>query len=199
MGLKARDRKTMKSSETSILVVAGHMGSGPDHWQTRLISKLSSAQLVEQEDWLHRSLVKAIDAMVQAVVEAEKPVVFVAHSIGALLVAHSVAALSSNGAIDKVKGAYLVVPPSAAALALLQGIDPKFVSAPRAPLPFPSLLVASSNDPYSSMEDSADLAIAWGSHLVEAGEAGHINAASGHGPWPEGMMRFAGFLSKLSA
>jgi uncharacterized protein len=49
------------------------------------------------------------------------------------------------------------------------------------------------------MEDSASLALAWGSLLVEAGEAGHIDHTSGHGPWPEGMMRFAGFLSKLPA
>ncbi|MFB2608362.1 alpha/beta hydrolase, partial [Rhizobium phaseoli] len=39
----------------------------------------------------------------------------------------------------------------------------------------------------------------WGSFLVDAGEAGHINADSGHGPWPEGTMVFAQFLSRLSA
>ena len=87
--------------------------------------------------------------------------------------------------------------PSAEALAGLSGIDPAFKAIPRDPLPFPSIFVASSNDPFSTMEQSADLSLAWGSDLVEAGDAGHINAASGHGPWPEGLMRFAGFLSKL--
>ena len=49
-----------------------------------------------------------------------------------------------------------------------------------------STLVASSNDPYATLEHSADLAAAWGSKFVEAGAAGHINAESGHGPWPGG-------------
>ncbi len=186
----------MKSSETSILVVAGHMGAGPDHWQTRLISKLSSARLVEQADWLHGSLPVAVDALVEAVNASEKPVVFVAHSVGSILVAHAVKALGTD---HKVRGAYLVVPPNEAALRSLQGIDPLFADVPRDPLPFPSLLVATSNDPHSTMEDSASLALAWGSLLVEAGEAGHLDHRSGHGPWPEGMMRFAGFLSKLPA
>lgn len=184
----------MKSSETSILVIAGHMGPGPDHWQTRLISKLSSARLVEQEDWVYGSLPKAVDALVQAVHASEKPVVLVAHSVGCILVAHAVQLLADP---HKVKGAYLVVPPNELALRSLNGIDPNFVFVPRGPLPFPSLLVATSNDPHSTMEDSAELALAWGSLLVEAGEAGHIDHTSGHGPWPEGMMRFAGFLSKL--
>ncbi len=186
----------MKSSETSILVVAGHMGPGPDHWQTRLISKLSSAQLVEQEDWLHGSLPKAVDALVKAVNASEKPVVFVAHSVGCILVVHAVQAIKEKG---KIRGAYLVVPPNEAALHKLKGIDRSFADVPRDPLPFPSLLVATSNDPHSTLEDSASLALAWGSLLVEAGEAGHIDHTSGHGPWPEGMMRFAGFLSKLPA
>jgi uncharacterized protein len=189
----------MKSSETSILVIAGHNGPGPDHWQTRLISKLSSARLVEQADWLHGSLPRAVATLADAVVAADKPVVFVAHSVGCILLAHSIVALKERDIIDKVRGAYLVVPPNEAALRSLEGIDLLFADVPRDPLPFPSLLVATSNDPHSSMEDSASLALSWGSLLVEAGEAGHIDHRSGHGPWPEGMMRFAGFLSKLPA
>ena len=185
----------MKSSETTILVVAGHMGAGDAHWQSRLIAKLSAAQLVEQDDWLYGSLDAAVQRMVKAVAAAEKPVVFVAHSAGCCLIAHAV----SKMAIEKVRGAFLVTPPNFKSLAEFDGIDPHFAEVPREPLPFPSILVASSNDPYASLEDSADLALAWGSQLVEAGEAGHINTASGHGPWPEGMMRFAGFLSKLKA
>jgi uncharacterized protein len=183
----------MKSSETSILVVAGHTGVGDAHWQSRLIAKLSAAKLVEQDDWLYGSLTKAVDRMVDAVAAAEKPVVFVAHSAGCCLVAHAVLRMDCT----KIRGAFLVAPPSAKSLASYEGIDPNFAKVPRDPLPFASILVASSNDPHASLEDSADLASAWGSQLVEAGEAGHINASSGHGPWPEGMMRFAGFLSKL--
>ncbi len=56
-----------------------------------------------------------------------------------------------------------------------------------APLPSPSIPVASRNDAYASFQRSADIAGLWGSHLVDAGEAGHINADSGLADWPLGM------------
>ncbi len=188
----------MKSSDTDILIVAGHMGAGPDHWQSRLIAKLKSARLVEQDDWLYGSLRNAVDRIVEAVQSAEKPVVFVGHSAGSTLVPHAVGALRSRQLIDRVRGAFLVTPPSGHSLEKLPGIDAGFRHVPRDPLPFPSALVASSNDPYATLEESADMALAWGSKLIEAGAAGHINTDSGHGPWPEGMMSFAGFLSRLT-
>jgi predicted alpha/beta hydrolase family esterase len=187
----------MKSSDADILVIAGHEGSGPDHWQSRLVSKLLSAKLVEQDDWLYGSLDTAVDRLVAAVEQSAKPVVFVAHSAGCVLIAHAIPKLRAKGLLDRCRGAFLVVPPSVEALAQLKGIDAQFKNIPREPLPFPSILVASSNDPHATLEQSADIALAWGSDLVEAGAQGHINTASGHGPWPEGLMRFAGFLSKL--
>ena len=187
----------MKSSETDILVVAGHDGSGDAHWQRRLIAKLPAAKLVEQDDWLYGSLPKATARLVEAVVAATKPVVIVAHSAGCILVAHAVPELKSAGVIEKVKGAFLVSAPAAGPLGACDGIDPIFNNIPMSVLPFPSLLVASSNDPFATPEEQAALAKAWGAELVDAGAQGHINTASGHGPWPEGLMRFAGFLSKL--
>ena len=187
----------MKSSETDILVIAGYEGSGPDHWQSRLVTKLLSAHLVEQPDWLYGKLDVAVDTLVAAVAAGTKPVVFVAHSAGCILIAHAIHKMKEQGLTDRLKGGFLVAPPSEESLGSVPGIDPEFKHVPRDPLPFPSLLIASSNDPYATLEQSADLALAWGSELVEAGEQGHINVASGHGPWPEGLMRFAGFLSRL--
>ena len=191
----------MKSSETSILVIAGYAGaaaSGEDHWQKRMVSKLPSAKIVEQDDWFYGSLGKAVEALVAAVKATEKPVVFVAHSAGCILVAHSVAALREAGVIAQVKGAFLVAPPCQQELEKLEPkIDAAMVKVPREPLPFISIVIASSNDHFSTLEQSADIASAWGSDFVNAGEQGHINTASGHGPWPEGMMKFAGWLSKL--
>jgi uncharacterized protein len=187
----------MKSSETDILLVAGYEGSGPVHWQTRMAAKLSTARIVEQPDWLYSSLSTAVAELAQAVADATRPVVLVGHSAGNTLISHAVPSLTQLDLIGRIKGAYLVAAPSARSLAEIPIMDPAFAAVPRDPLPFPSVLVASSNDPYATLEEQADLALAWGSQLVEAGEAGHINTASGHGPWPEGMMRFAGFLSKL--
>lgn len=187
----------MKSSETDILVIAGHEGPGDAHWQSRLIAKLSAARLVEQDDWLYGSLDVAVNKLVDAVEEATKPVVFVAHSAGAILIAHAIPTLRVRGLVGRARGGFLVAPPNEKSLGELKGLDPKFLPIPRDPLPFPSALIASSNDPHASLEDSSDLALAWGSKLIEAGPAGHINTASGHGPWPEGMMSFAGFISRL--
>ena len=189
----------MKSSETTILIIAGYEGSGDAHWQRRMVAKLSTAKIVEQEDWFYGSLTTAVAALIAAVKAADRPVVFVAHSAGCVLVAHAAAALREAGVIERVKGAFLVSPPTQEAMSKLDPkIDSAMVLVPRDPLPFPSLLIASSNDPYSTLEQSADIAAAWGSHFIDAGEQGHINTASGHGPWPEGMMKFAGWLSKLA-
>ena len=57
---------------------------------------------------------------------------------------------------------------------------------PLAPLPFSSVVVASRTDPYLSFERAIELARAWGSSLVDAGDAGHLNTDAGYGPWPAG-------------
>jgi predicted alpha/beta hydrolase family esterase len=43
------------------------------------------------------------------------------------------------------------------------------------------------------------MATAWGSELHFAGDAGHINTASGHGPWPEGLLMFTRLMQRLKA
>jgi uncharacterized protein len=187
----------MKTSETDLLIVPGTGGAEPEHWQSRIAAKLATARIVEQPDWSMASLSLAVGEIVDAVRRAERPVVMIGHSAGTSLIAHSVASLKQLELITRVRGAFLIAAPSERTLAASQHIDPAFAAIPRDPLPFPSILVASSNDPHATLEEAADLAMAWGSQFVEAGEAGHINVASGHGPWPEGLMRFAGFLSKL--
>jgi uncharacterized protein len=187
----------MKSSETEILVIPGYEGSGPIHWQSRMVAKLSTARFVQQPDWLYSSLSDAVGQVVAAVDAASKPVVFVTHSVGGVVLVHAVSSLRQLGLIDRVRGAFLVVPPASRTLATLQNIDPAIADLPRDPLPFPTVLVASNNDEFSTMLEATDLAQALGAKLIEAGDAGHINTASGHGPWPEGMMSFAGWLSRL--
>ncbi|MNR65388.1 hypothetical protein D3C85_1884090 [compost metagenome] len=55
---------------------------------------------------------------------------------------------------------------------------------PHAPLPFPSIVAASSNDHLASYAAAGELARRWGSELVSLGAVGHLNPASGFGPWP---------------
>ena len=72
-----------------------------------------------------------------------------------------------------------------------------FRPVPMRRLPFPSVLLASTDDPFCRIERARELAAAWGSGLIEIGPGGHINAASGHGPWPDGVLRFGTFLNQL--
>ncbi|MBV8447930.1 MAG: serine hydrolase family protein [Hyphomicrobiales bacterium] len=184
----------MRTSDADILFVPGLGNSGPDHWQTRWEKKLSTGRRVEQKDWDHPRLAdwkaRIIEEIARAA-EASRPAVLIAHSLGSIAVVHAAIALG------KVTGAYLITPPSDAAIATLPGVDPAFVPVPMSPLPFPSVLVASRTDPYGSYTDAQAKAEAWGSTLVDAGNAGHINTESGHGPWPEGLMRLATFLKTL--
>ncbi|MFG1401980.1 RBBP9/YdeN family alpha/beta hydrolase [Xanthobacter sediminis] len=182
----------MKSSDTTILIVPGWNGSDADHWQSRWESRLSAAQRVEQADFARPDRAAWTQALGAAVAAAEKPVVVVAHSLGVLTLAHAAPELPAG----KVAGAFLVAPPDLESTAR----DPLFSSfapAPRARLPFPAVVVASRNDPYCAYSHAEELAAAWGAELVDAGEAGHINADAGFGPWPEGSMRFLGFLRGL--
>ena len=123
---------------------------------------------------------------------AEKPVILVAHSLGVPTAIHAIPEFRK-----KVAGAFLVAPPEVTNPAIRPKHLMTFGPYPEDPLPFPSITIASRNDPFGSFEHAENIAVAWGSFLIDAGQSGHINAESGHGPWPEGTMVFTQFLSRL--
>ncbi len=182
----------MKVKDADILIVPGYTNSGPDHWQTRWENKLSTARRVEQAEWSKPLREDWVSRVADAVNQAERPVVFIAHSLGIPSVIHAIPQFRK-----RVAGAFFVAPPDVTN----PDIRPKhlmtFGPYPRDPLPFPSMTIASRNDPFSSFEVAEDIAAAWGSKFIDAGEVGHLNAESGHGPWPEGSMTFANFLTGL--
>jgi predicted alpha/beta hydrolase family esterase len=182
----------MRANEADILIIPGLGGSGPDHWQSRWEAKLSTARRITQKDWDRPQLEDWRQRIVAEVEAAQKPVILVAHSLGAVAVAHAAAELDG-----KVRGAFLVAPPSSRVIEGLDQVDPTFAAVPMTSLPFPAVLVASRNDAYSDYGEAEDMARAWKAEVSDAGVAGHINQDSGHGPWPEGLMRFAGFLKTL--
>jgi predicted alpha/beta hydrolase family esterase len=187
----------MRTSEAEVLVIPGLGGSGPDHWQSRWEAKIPAVRRVVQADWEKPELAAWRDRIVEDVERVARPVILVAHSLGVLAAVHAAPFLAKGESSGKVKGAFLVAPPSAKVLTGLDALDPAFLTFPDEPLPFPSLVIASRDDPYSSFAESEALARALGAELIDAGFSGHINSESGHGPWPEGLMRFAGFLKTL--
>jgi predicted alpha/beta hydrolase family esterase len=182
----------VKISEADILVVPGLGNSGPGHWQRRWSERIETARIVEQADWDQPNKEDWVAVLAHAVMMATRPVVFVAHSLGV----HAVVSLAQTLADTKVRGAFLVAPPDLESEQRPDAIS-SFTPAVRAPLPFPSLLVASTNDRLCSVDRAVDMATCWGSDFHVAGEAGHINAASGHGPWPEGLLMFTRLMQRL--
>jgi uncharacterized protein len=188
----------MRVADLDILMVPGYTDSGPDHWQTRWQSRLKTARRVEQADWTRPDRKLWSERIIEEVNRSTRPVVLIAHSCGVPAVAHAAYALKAGRQPGHVLGAFLVAAPSEASCAALPGVDPAFADYPREPLPFQSLLIASSTDQYCTMDEAGELALAWGALLVEAGDAGHLNTASGHGPWADGAMRLGLFLQNLS-
>ncbi|AOU99988.1 serine hydrolase family protein [Delftia acidovorans] len=161
-----------------IIIVPGWRNSGPDHWQSLWAQQLPHAERVEQDDWLVPHREPWVAALEQLVLSRPEPVVLAAHSLGCITAAHL-----GPEASARVRGALLVAPADPERRAQLADFAP----VPYAPLPYRSVLVASSNDPYCPIRRAGAYARAWGSEFVRLQNAGHINVESGFGDWPLGL------------
>jgi hypothetical protein len=180
-----RDGYGVETVGPTILTVPGLNGSGPSHWQSLWERARPDTSRVELGQWSlpHRN--SWITKLDQAISVARAPVILAAHSLGCIAVAWW-AQLSPQPYGWPVAGALLVAPADCDrvdAPAELHG----FRAVPRTPLPFPSILVSSSDDPWVSPARAHSMAADWGSHFVDVGEQGHLNAASGLGWWPQGQ------------
>jgi predicted alpha/beta hydrolase family esterase len=126
-----------------------------------------------------------VDALDEAIAKIEGPIVLVAHSAGVLITVHW-----AQRHQRKIQGALLATPPDFGSPLPegYPGIDQLrqhgWLPTPLTRLPFPSIVVGSTNDPLAQIEGVEELARAWGSRFVNAGGVGHLNPASGHGDWP---------------
>jgi uncharacterized protein len=62
-----------------------------------------------------------------------------------------------------------------------------FAPIPLGKINFKTIIIASANDIWVSLDRAKYFADNWGSEFINIGNAGHINAASGHTNWDEGM------------
>lgn len=175
---------------TPVLILPGIGDSGPRHWQSIWQATNPNFHRVIQQDWDHPKCADWVQALEQTVARFGSRSVLVAHSLGCLLVAHW--ALVTR---HRIQGALLVAPPDTKA-AVFPSAAATFSPAPLKPLPFPNIIVASSNDPYASISYSETLATAWDSRLVNIEAAGHINAASGFGEWDDGFLLLQSFIRR---
>ena len=182
----------MRVADADILVVSGWSDSGPEHWQSRWQAKLSTARRVTQRDFEKPIRAEWEEKIAREVLESARPAVIVAHSLGVIATLHAAQRVG-----EKIAGAFLVAPPSEAVIREMPSIDSAFLPVPRARLPFPAAMVGSSDDPYADLLFARNLAQDIGAQFIDAGASGHINVDSGHGPWPEGSLAFANFMTKL--
>jgi predicted alpha/beta hydrolase family esterase len=183
----------MRLAEADILILPGLNDSEPGHWQRRWGERFSTARFVEQEDWHKPALEAWVTAVERQIMLATRPVVLVAHSLAVSASVHAAGRLKDT----KVRGAFLVCAPDLELNGNVPLAARVFAPVPRDPLPFPSMLIASTDDPFCTVERAAEFASCWGSDFHLAGAAGHINVASGHGPWPEGLLMFTRLMQRL--
>lgn len=170
-------------SPRNTLLLPGWQNSGPDHWQSRW-EALHGYHRVEQHDWMRPLRGDWSARLEETVVDADGPVVLVAHSLGCILTAWW-ARHAPPAVVGKVQAALLVAPGDVEQADLRQHL-PGWVPIARQRLPFAAVVVGSQNDPYCRLARAQQLAADWGAQWVDAGAAGHINSASQLGDWPQG-------------
>lgn len=170
--------------EDTVLLLPGLGNSGPEHWQSVWERQDPACVRIVQEEWDRPRCADWVLRLDEAVLKRGGDLLLVGHSSACALVAHW-AERAEAEQLRKVRGALLVAPS-----------DPEgphyppestgFAPVPLAPLPFPSTVVASDDDPYITVERAREYATAWGSRYVLFAGLGHINSASGVGGWSEG-------------
>lgn len=173
-----------------MIILPGINGSDERHWQTlwersttcpAIRINPSSWAVPELEDWL--------DALNRAFEASKEPPLLLAHSLGCLLVAFWAARHPSE---PIVRGAFLVAPPDPES-PMFPKCAPSFREPPLMSLPFPSLVVASDNDPFANIAAAEAFAMRWGSGFINAGSLGHVNGDSNIGDWTTGRDLFEAF------
>ncbi len=176
----------------SIFFIPGYHGSGPDHWQSWLQSRLADSSTLRDVDWESPDITAWTDQAHRQIAAVGKPVLIVAHSFGCL-VAATVAAEKPGS----IAGIVFVAPADARRFAASGGLrNTRFdgtsgqitsvadILPETLPYSVKSAMIGSENDPWLSFSNVLAIKQRWRSHFVDLGEVGHINGESGFGAWP---------------
>jgi predicted alpha/beta hydrolase family esterase len=179
-----------------VLFVPGLRDHVADHWQTLAAAETPGARTVPPLEQDKLSCAARVEALDCAIRDLDAPPILVAHSAGVLMVAHW-----AQRHQRPIKGALLATPPDIDRPLPAGYPTPEelktggWLPVPRARLPFPTILGASASDPLCGPAAAMELALAWGSRIVQLGEVGHLNPAAGFGPWPMALT----FVAELDA
>jgi uncharacterized protein len=181
VGLRHRERVRKRGKAMSpcvnrwpprLVVVPGLHGSEASHWQSWLERQFARPIRIVQQDWQTPDLQRWSEALETQLARERGPFVLAAHSFGCLVAAQAI----GRGLRDVV-GALLVAPANPETFGIADRLH-------RAPLGVASIVIGSENDPWMSARGAQALARDWCASFINLGEAGHINTASGFGPWP---------------
>jgi hypothetical protein len=157
-----------------VLIVPGLRDSAPVHWQSQWQRQIPGARRVAQRDWQNADVAGWTETLKREIAAAPEAPMIIAHSFGCL------ATVCAAYAGASISAALLVAPADPERFGISAELTDK-------PLPFATTIIASSNDPWLKLVRAGALASIWGSQLVVYRNAGHINAESGFGPWPQGL------------
>ncbi|MFC6156201.1 RBBP9/YdeN family alpha/beta hydrolase [Kribbella jiaozuonensis] len=178
----------------TFVIIPGLDGSDEHHWQSRWSDEwLPDVRRIQPSSWSAPDLDDWSLAITRAVESTADDIVFVTHSLGCHALAHWLI-----GRVDaRLRGSFLVAPPDPLAPTFPVDRLPTFAALPAVPLSVPSLLVASTDDPYCSIDAAARLADGWAAPLIALDELGHINSDSNIGSWTEGRHLLRAFVAGL--
>ncbi len=167
---------------TNYFIIPGLGNSGEEHWQTFFEQSGNNFQRIVQQEWDSPDCNDWINTIDEAIAAYDPAtVVLIGHSLGCVTVAHW--AKRSN---KKIKGALLVAPSDIEAPVYTFPAT-GFTPIPTDKINFKTIVVASENDDWVSLERAKFFAATWGSEFISIGNAGHVNAASGYGQWQQGL------------
>ena len=193
-------RSKTSGMRSTVLFVPGLRDHVADHWQTLLAEQLPGSRTVAPLEDDKLSCAARVEALNRAIADIEGPIVLAAHSAGCLMVAHWAQTHSRP-----IAGALLATPadietPLPAGYPTLDGLKANgWLPMPRSPLPFRSIVAASTNDPLASLDRVVTLAEDWNSGVMLLGEVGHLNPASGFGAWPTGKALISSLCEQVAA
>ncbi len=174
---------------TAYVFLPGFGNSIGEHWQNQWFKKLPNSYWLEQEHWNEPECTAWVACLQSCVQNINEPIIFISHSLGCLTVVEWVEHDKSENHtqnIAKISGAFMVAVPDP----LNSNVPPSirgYSKYPLTPLPFPSKMIASTNDPYCNVRRTEFFAKNWGSELEFIGAQGHINTSAGFGEWNEGL------------
>jgi predicted alpha/beta hydrolase family esterase len=175
----------MRVADVDIILIPGWLAgkaqlADASHWISRWERNLATAA------WLDTREREPVDALLAQTADNPRPVIIVTHGTGVEVLLGAGEALGAR----PIVGAFVVAP-------VVSRGAVKHIAPSAMPLAFPSVGIVPENNPGFSVAAARRLVDDMGGHFVAAGHTGPMDHTSGHGPWPEGLMRLGWFLKQI--